>query len=168
MLERRLALAARRGLDGSRLALRALVARLARCHPGFMLRQNAQRLDDLRGQLSTTLRNRLTLDHLRVRSALARLRGASPAVRMHIATDRVASARLRLVSTVRAQLTVPGTRLAVLSGRLHTVSPLRTLERGYAIVLDAEGNVVRSTARVKAGDAITARVADGLINAKVT
>ena len=47
----------------------------------------------------------------------------------------------------------PGTQLAVLSGRLHTVSPLRTLERGYAIVLDAAGNVVRSTAQVQPGDA---------------
>jgi len=56
----------------------------------------------------------------------------------------------------------------VLSGRLHTVSPLRTLERGYAIVLDAAGTVVRSTTQVQAGDAITARVADGLITAKVT
>ena len=39
--------------------LRAVTARLARCHPGFMLRQNAQRLDELRGQLGTALRNRL-------------------------------------------------------------------------------------------------------------
>jgi exodeoxyribonuclease VII large subunit len=132
-----------------------------------MLRQNAQRLDELRGQLSTALRNRFTLDHLRVRSALARLRGASPAVRVRIATDRVAGARLRLVSAVRAQLTVPGTQLAVLSGRLHTVSPLRTLERGYAIVLDGAGKVVRSTTQVHSGDAITARVADGVIKAMV-
>jgi exodeoxyribonuclease VII large subunit len=167
VLERRLALAARRILDDSRLALRAVAARLGRCHPAAMLRQNAQRLDELRGQLSTALRNRFTLDHLRVRSALARLRGASPAVRVRIATDRVASARLRLVSAVRAQLTVPGTQLAVLSGRLHTVSPLRTLERGYAIVLDGAGKVVRSTTQVHSGDAITARVADGVIKAMV-
>lgn len=167
VLERRLKLAARRLLDGSRLAFRAVAARLARCHPGFMLRQNAQRLDELRAQLSTALRNRLTLDHLRVRSALARLRGGSPAIRVRMATDRVANAWLRLASALRTQLTVPGTQLAVLSGRLHTVSPLRTLERGYAIVLDAGGNVVRSTTQVQAGDAITARVADGQIKATV-
>jgi exodeoxyribonuclease VII large subunit len=55
----------------------------------------------------------------------------------------------------------------VLSGRLQTVSPLRTLERGYAIVLDALGNVVRSTSQVQTGDAITARVTDGVIKATV-
>lgn len=168
VLERRQLLAVRRLLDGSLAVFRAVVARLARCHPGFMLRQNAQRLDELRGQLSTALRNRLTLDHLRVRSALARLKGGSPTVRVRMTADRIAGVRLRLASALRAQLTVPGTQLAVLSGRLHTVSPLRTLERGYAIVLDAAGTVVRSTAQVQAGDAITARVVDGLIKATVS
>lgn len=167
VLERRLALAARRVLNDARLALRAAAARLARCHPGFMLRQNAQRLDELRAQLSVALRNRLTLDRLRVGNALARLRSASPAMRVRTAGDRVASFRLRLSSALRARLTVPGTQLAVLSGRLHTVSPLRTLERGYAIVLDAGGTVVRSTTQVQAGDAITARVADGVLKATV-
>ena len=132
-----------------------------------MLRQNAQRLDELRGQLSTALRNRLTLDHLRVHNALARLRSASPAARVRRAADRIASTQRRLASALRARLTVPGTQLAVLSGRLHTVSPLRTLERGYAIVLDAVGNVVRSRLQVQAGAAITARVADGVIKAVV-
>ncbi|MBL8201739.1 MAG: exodeoxyribonuclease VII large subunit [Chromatiales bacterium] len=167
VLERRLALTARRVVDTSRLAFRALNARLARCHPGFMLRQNAQRLDELRAQLATALRNRLTLDQLRVGNALARLRSNSPAVRLRMAADGVANARLRLAAAASRRLTAPGTQLAVLSGRLHTVSPLRTLERGYAIVLDAAGSVVRSSTQVQPGDAITARVADGLIKAKV-
>ena len=132
-----------------------------------MLRQNTQRLDELRAQLGAALRNRLTLDQLRVDNALARLRSNSPAVRLRIAADRVANARLRLAAAARAQLTVPATQLAVLSGRLHTVSPLRTLERGYAIVQDAAGNVLRSAAQVQPGDPITARVADGIIKATV-
>ena len=84
-----------------------------------------------------------------------------------MASERVAAARLRLAAAARGQLTRPGTRLAVLSGRLHTVSPLSTLARGYAIVQDAAGNVVRSTLQVQPGDPITARVADGLLNAKI-
>jgi exodeoxyribonuclease VII large subunit len=145
VLERRLALMARRLVDASRFACRALSARLTRCHPRFLLRQNAQRLDN----------------------ALARLRSNSPAIRLRMAADRVANARLRLAAAARGRLTAPGTQLAVLGGRLHTVSPLRTLERGYAIVLDAAGSVVRSTTQVQPGDAITARVADGVITAKV-
>jgi exodeoxyribonuclease VII large subunit len=167
VLERRLALAARRILEGTRAMFSAATARLRRCHPGFMLRQNAQRLDELRAQLGTALRNRLILDRLRVRGASDRLRGASPAVRLRMASERVASSRRRLASALRVRLTVPGTRIAVLSGRLHTVSPLKTLERGYAIVLDADGEVVRRVAQLQSGDPITARVADGVIKATV-
>ncbi len=167
ILERRLALGARRVLEGQLAAFRALSARLARCHPGFMLRQNAQRLDELRAQLGLALRNRLRLDRLRVSNALARLRGVSPVVRLRIATDRITDGRRRLAAALRTRLGEPVTQLAVLSGRLHTVSPLRTLERGYAIVLDAAGRVVRSAAAVQPGEAITARVADGTIKATV-
>jgi exodeoxyribonuclease VII large subunit len=167
MLERRLALAAKRTFEEARSVFRAVTARLQRCHPGFMLRQNAQRLDELRGQLGSALRNRLGYERLRIRAASDRLRGASPAVRVRMAGDRVAGLRLRLASAVRASLTVPGTRLAVLSGRLHTVSPLSTLERGYAIVMNVDGAVVRRAAELQPGDPITARVADGLIKAIV-
>ena len=147
----------------------ALLCRLAPrwLFPGFMLRQNAQRLDELRAQLGTALRNRLNYDRLRVRGATDRLRGASPAVRLRMTFERVTNCRLRLVSALRARLTGPATRVAVLSGRLHTVSPLRTLERGYAIVQDAAGGVVRRVAQVRPGEPITARVADGVIRATV-
>ena len=167
VMDRRLSLAARRTLEGTQAVFRAVSARLRRCHPGFMLRQNAQRLDDLRAQLGTALRNRLGLDRLRVRGASDRLRSASPAVRLRMTSERFASARLRLASACRARLTTPGTRIAVLSGRLHTVSPLQTLERGYAIVMDADGSVVRNAAQLQPGDPITARVAKGIIKATV-
>ncbi len=167
VLERRLVLAARRLQEGTRALFSAVTARLRRCHPGFILRQNAQRLDELRAQLGTGLRNRLRIDLLRVRGASDRLRGASPSVRLRMTSERVASSRLRLASALRVRLTVPGTQVAVLSGRLHTVSPLKTLERGYAIVLDAENQVVRRIAQVQSGDPITARVADGVIKAIV-
>jgi exodeoxyribonuclease VII large subunit len=166
-LNHRLVLAARRILEGTRAVLGTVTARLGRCHPGYMLRQNAQRLDELRAQLATALRTRISLDSLRIRGAAARLRGASPASRVRMTGERVDGVRLRLASALRARLNAPATRVAVLSGRLHTVSPLKTLERGYAIVLNASGDVVRHTRQVQPGEAITARVADGLIKATV-
>ncbi|MDQ1303023.1 MAG: exodeoxyribonuclease large subunit, partial [Pseudomonadota bacterium] len=76
-------------------------------------------------------------------------------------------AQQRLAAAIRASVAESGSQLAVLSGRLQTVSPLSTLERGYALVLDAGGTVVRSTKQVQPGDPITARVADGVIKATV-
>jgi exodeoxyribonuclease VII large subunit len=166
-LERRAALASARTLATTRTRQQQLAARLARCHPGYQLRQNAQRLDELRHQLSAALGNRLALDALRIDNALQRLQRVSPLMQLRLAAERIAAIRQRLVAAIRASLAADGSRLAVLSGRLQTVSPLSTLERGYALVLDAGGKVVRSVSGLQPGDVITARVADGTVEATV-
>ena len=50
---------------------------------------------------------------------------------------------------------------------LHAVSPLATLERGYAIVFDDAGRVLRSVAAAQPGNRLTARLADGELRVKV-
>ena len=166
-LERRTVLAATRTLANTQSHQQQLAARLARCHPGYQLRQHAQRLDELRHQLTAALANRLALDALRIYNALHRLQRVSPVMQLRLSAERVAGARQRLAAAIRVSVSAAGSQLAVLSGRLQTVSPLSTLERGYALVLDAGGSVVRSTAQLKAGDTITARLADGVIGATV-
>ena len=52
-------------------------------------------------------------------------------------------------------------RLSALDARLHSLSPLAVLERGYALVLDAAGGLVRSTNQIAAGDKVTTRLSDG-------
>jgi exodeoxyribonuclease VII large subunit len=50
---------------------------------------------------------------------------------------------------------------------LHAVSPLATLERGYAILFDADGKVLRSTHGVAADAKLRARLADGELPLRV-
>lgn len=59
-------------------------------------------------------------------------------------------------------------RLDISMAGLTAVSPLATLARGFAIVRDAEGNVIRSTDQVRPGDAISIQVSDGTIGGRVT
>ncbi len=58
-------------------------------------------------------------------------------------------------------------RWAVAAGSLATVSPLATLARGFAIVRDAEGALIRSTAQARPGAAVTVQVSDGVFGARV-
>jgi exodeoxyribonuclease VII large subunit len=41
------------------------------------------------------------------------------------------------------------------------LSPLGVLERGYALVLDAQGVLVRTTSQIAPGDQVTTRLSDG-------
>jgi exodeoxyribonuclease VII large subunit len=50
---------------------------------------------------------------------------------------------------------------------LSALSPLAILERGYALVFDASGKLLKDAAKVKAGDEISARLAKGTVSATV-
>jgi exodeoxyribonuclease VII large subunit len=52
--------------------------------------------------------------------------------------------------------------------RARALSPLATLERGYAVLLGADGHVVTTVADVAADAPITVRVADGRVHAVTT
>ena len=52
--------------------------------------------------------------------------------------------------------------------RARALSPLATLQRGYAVLQDADGHVLTSVAGVTGGSAIGVRVADGRILATTT
>ena len=59
-------------------------------------------------------------------------------------------------------------RLAAAAGKLHTVSPLATLERGYAIVQQPDGTVIRNANELQPGDSIETRLHHGRIRSTVT
>ena len=59
-------------------------------------------------------------------------------------------------------------RVALLGRALHSVSPLATLDRGYAIVMDADGKAMTDAATAESGDEIRARLSKGELLANVT
>ena len=59
------------------------------------------------------------------------------------------------------------TRMRLAAGKLNTVSPLATLQRGYAIVSNAEGHVVTDATEVNPGDVIETRLSRGSLQARV-
>lgn len=52
-------------------------------------------------------------------------------------------------------------KLALLSEKIDTLSPLKTLERGYAIITREDGSVVQSVKAISIGDVIGTQLADG-------
>ena len=58
-------------------------------------------------------------------------------------------------------------QLEQLAGRLEALSPMAILDRGYALVFDASGKLLKDAAKVSAGDEISVRLARGEIRATV-
>ena len=57
--------------------------------------------------------------------------------------------------------------LASVAGRLDALNPMKVISRGYAAVFGKEGQVIDSVGKVKKGDTLTLKVADGDISAAV-
>ena len=58
-------------------------------------------------------------------------------------------------------------RMAASASALDAMSPLKVLARGYAVVCDESGTVVRSVADTNEGDALHVRVSDGSLKCTV-
>jgi exodeoxyribonuclease VII large subunit len=83
------------------------------------------------------------------------------------ARERLTVCRTHLDRTLERLVHKSAARLNALNARLHSLSPLAVLERGYALVLDTAGVVVRTTNQISPGDKVTTRLADGAFTSHV-
>lgn len=132
---------------------------------GTRLDSLGQRLDLAAGRLgrpsSAVLRQQLRL----AREA-QRLRYAVASQHQQLA-QRARMAHQRWPTAWQGGLRQQRERLDRLDARLRLLDPAQVLQRGYAWLVDAQGRAVTSTARVAAGDALSARLADGRIDVHV-
>jgi exodeoxyribonuclease VII large subunit len=143
-----------------------LERRLAQLHPGVQLRQHAQRLDELEQRLIRIVQVQVSQRRALVSQLGAHLRQHSLALMVATGYRRLENAWSVLRAAMTHGLQRSRYRLTVAAGTLDVVSPLRTLQRGYAIVT-ANDHVVTDAAALNPGDLIEARLAHGSVGAIV-
>src|SRR6202795_93000 len=148
------------------LTERAQHGAFARMMDGIHRRQ--QKLDEQRFRLEKAERQLLERYHRRCENV-------SATVRHYDARRRLAAIRQQLQAQVANLAAATRTRLLESRGALdrrtaslEALSPVAILNRGYALVFDAKGRLVKDAARLKAGDELSARLARGRIRARVT
>jgi exodeoxyribonuclease VII large subunit len=147
--------------------LRWLAGRAAQVSPVARLAQQSQRLDELEQRLQRSLRHSLAVRKSLLAEHRSRLWRASPATRVHSTLTRHGALQARLGAAMQLRLRRLRERLLPLIGTLNAVSPLATLARGYAIVSNADGSILRDANEAKPGTRIEARLANGRIRATV-
>jgi exodeoxyribonuclease VII large subunit len=164
----RLALSMRRELRALALRLEGARRRLALAHPGLGVHQQMQRLDDLTLRLTGAARGSLQRDGLRLAELRGRLLHRSPDLIVQQQGARHRDLRLRLEHAATRRVAAAAQRLALAQRALNAVSPLATLARGFAIVTLADGTLVVDAAAVAPGEEIEARLARGILTARVS
>lgn len=123
--------------------------------------EEVNRLRVARNRLASSIGNRIDreqqwLDGVRTRPVFA-----DPSVLVTTRERELVELRERAQRRVTHLLAAACDELGHVAARLRAVSPQSTLDRGYAIVHNESGALVRAVADVKAGDGLHIRVADG-------
>ena len=141
----RIARLGQRAVEDRAQTLDWLGRRLLRSSPQASLERQDARLRELRHRLAAVMRQQ-TLEF----------------------RPRLVTASGRLTSAARALIANTSHRLELAMRGLHSVSPLATLERGYAIVEDADsGKVLVRAEDAAVGEDVRARLAHGELIATV-
>lgn len=128
----------------------------------------SQRVDECDYNLRHAIGRWLEARRAGTRELDARLRALDLRLRFAHTRRRLDLARAASIEITKSRLEGMRRRLDTLSAQLGQLSPLRVLERGYAIVQDEAGRVVKVAASAPPGSAIGVRLAHGRIEARVT
>ncbi|MBF8728445.1 exodeoxyribonuclease VII large subunit [Pseudomonas putida] len=164
-LQRRLTLRMQNRLVHDRLRLESLIRRLR--HPGERLRQQAQRLDDLDMRLRRAFLHNLNQRRERLVRLETRLAAQHPGRTLALLGQRLDSLAERLPRAMRDVLKDRRQRFQAQLQTLQIVSPLATLARGYSILLDEQGQAIRSAEQTRNGQRLTARLNEGELQVRV-
>ncbi len=136
-------------------------------HPGKRLQHINQRLSDLQLRLQNGFRLQHQALHQRLMTQQSRLMQQNPAHRIQRYSMQQQTMATRLQQAINRQLQQQRQKLSSLVRTLDTVSPLATLQRGYSIVRDDVGKLVKAAASVNAGDRIDVQLHEGSLSARV-
>ena len=178
----RLSIAARRlherGVDRAATVMHRSIGRalqrvdeLERCAADSfrrILRARAQRWQDLDARVRRMdMRLRLSEARRRHASAADRLRlGLQEFIRVRRDALMAARAHIR-AGDLKRLVDLSRTRLDSQTAQLIQLSPLNVLERGYAIVQDSSGRVIKDAAETAAGNDLRVRLAKGALDVRV-
>ncbi len=127
-----------------------------------------QRVDEQEYLLREHVRSVIEAGHRGHRLLESRLRYYDPRPRFARDRRRLERAQASISQAMRLDLARRANRAQALAAKLSQLSPLRILDRGYAIVTNDTGEIVKASQQAPVESAIQVRLAQGSLGARVT
>ncbi len=125
------------------------------------LNRLSQTIDEKDARMNGLLKNRLWNLQLRYQKWTFDLMLKDQRIRFMMLRERLWSMQAKLDRRVTAILSEKALRQKSLEGQLSNLNPTRILDRGFALVFDADRKVIRDAKAVSDGQALQVRVASG-------
>ncbi|MBZ0105315.1 MAG: exodeoxyribonuclease VII large subunit [Sulfuricella denitrificans] len=158
----------------NRLTMRGLEQRMQQVdylsrrllHPGTRIRNQQQHLEHLKQRLARAMPRLLEQQEWRVQRLASRLTAATPATQ--VLAPRLLQLRQHLDRAMKSGLQRHQAGLQHLAASLQHLNPEAVLERGFSMVRNASGRIVRSSAEIALDEEISMTFAHGSAAARVT
>jgi exodeoxyribonuclease VII large subunit len=125
-------------------------------------------LTRLRRQLDQSMMSRISAEQDRLTALRSRPVLADPTASFAVRAEQIQALRDRSRRAIRTRIEHEMSAVGHHLARVRAMSPRATLERGYAVLVNADGQAVTSVQDVSVGDELTARLLDGEAVASVT
>jgi exodeoxyribonuclease VII large subunit len=156
-----------RKIEFLRQKLHWLTSRLR--HPKDRLEQASQKLDHLELRIKQFMMGRITFHKNHLHKLELRRAPWHPAIQLQKLQQRLQSASTRLLPLQKQILLQKTQKFQSAVRMLNTLNPLKTLDRGYALVtLQGTQVPVTSSKQITPGTQLTTRVAEGEFQCEVT
>lgn len=147
----------------SRVSIEAALARV-----GDNLNRRQQRIDELCFRMEAAWRAGCKEKAQRLQALTAAVLRNDGAQRIRLMRERLENLSSRLVRAQKLSIEGRRARLLSLERHLTSLSPLAVLNRGYALVYDEAGALLKNAADVNAGQVLSTRLASGSLESQVT
>ena len=145
-----------------------LTSRLNIQKPSNKIQQQAQRLDELESRLKSQFDKNLDKKHIQVESLLSRLQSNLPQRKISEQKIQLQQLKNRLKRSIETKVTNKNSQFTLQITKLDAISPLRTLDRGYAIIKDKKSDkLISSVKNIKPKQAILIKLKDGELDANI-
>jgi exodeoxyribonuclease VII large subunit len=141
-------------------------AALARLRDGLNRRQ--QRIDELTYRMETTWRRQMLATTQRTQQLAAALLRHDVSHRLNLTRERLEALQSRLLRAQTASIATARAHMQSTHRQLLSLSPLGVLSRGYALVYDESGVLLRDAAQAQPGQLVSTRLAQGSIESRIT
>ena len=136
--------------------------------PLTMLKEQSQSLDNIEMRLANTVQGIINNAKQNFQLATSQIYQSSTLQRFENYEDRIKTNLRSLNFQIKNLIDKKKLMLESISTNLNAISPLAVLDRGYAIVMNENGQALKSSKDIKVGDTVTTRLGDGGFTSNVS
>ena len=135
--------------------------------PLMMLREKSQNLDNFDLRIRQQQKILISLKKNKLERLFSNLNNNNPILKLDLMADKINSLFDNLNRSINQKFQFNNNLLTKFHKNIEILSPLSILERGYAIIMNKKGKVIKSSKKVTLGDKLKGRLSEGSIDIEV-